>query len=257
LRFRDLGFRVARTSSQPAAAQAVAEVGKQDSPIQILNRRGLERQRGTPPSWILKEERTVLDRFRLVRGQETRLAWAREQRRQLAAGGQARKVSIAACQAQIDAFDNAIMESDQKIAALGPSVGNVTVDNYYNILVQQRNAIIGERRRLSAMINSFYQQGGDFEDQLRQFGKEVDNVEKSHPKLVEELRESLAEMNTRYEKLGEDEEIKKALSDLSATTKVKQRLGPSKELKDATKAVARAADSNRAETPAEKGRKKK
>jgi formylglycine-generating enzyme required for sulfatase activity len=257
LKFRDLGFRVARTSNEPAPAQAVAKVGKQDSPIQILNQRALERQRGNSPTWILKQERAVLDRFRLVRDQETRLAWAREQRRQLAVGGQARQVSIAACQAQIDALDNAILESDEKIAALGPSVGNVTVDNYYNILVRQRNAIIGERRRLSAMINSFYQQDGAFEEQLRQFGNEVDNVQKSHPKLVEELRESLAEINTRYESLSEDEEIKKALSDLSATTKVKQKLGPSKELNDVMRAVARAADSHRVETPTEKARKKR
>jgi methyl-accepting chemotaxis protein len=162
---------------------------------------------------------------------------------------------IAACQAQIDALDGQITQIDQQLAALGPSVGNATADNYHNILVRQLNTMVGEQRRLGTMINGFSQQGGDFQEQLRQFGKEVDDMEDSHRKVVEELRESVAEINTRYEELGADEEIAKALSDLSATTKVKQRLGPSRELKDATTALARAAGSNRARTPTKKGRK--
>ena len=86
---------------------------------------------------------------------------------------------------------------------------------YHNLLVQQHNAMVGEQRRLGTMINSFYQQGGDFQEQLRQFGKEVEKLEKSHRQTVEELRDSLAEINKRYEELGADKEIAKALSDLS------------------------------------------
>jgi formylglycine-generating enzyme required for sulfatase activity len=255
LRFRDLGFRVARTSSEGPPAQAVAESEKEDSPSQILKKRGLERQRGTPSTWILKDEAAVLYRFRFVRDQETRLAWGRVQQRQLTAGGQTRQASIAACQARIDALDSEITQFDQKIAELGPSIGNATTDHYHNLLVQQRNDMVAEQRRLSRMINSFHQEGGGFEDQLRQFGTEVENMETSQRKAVEELRDSVAEINTRYGGLGADEEIAKALSDLFAVIKVEQRLGPSKELKDVTKAVARAAGRNRAGTATEKGRK--
>jgi methyl-accepting chemotaxis protein len=254
-RYRDLGFRVARTSSEAPPAQADADRGQEDPPTQILRKRGLEWQRGTPPTWVLKEETAVLGRFRSVQAQETRLASARAQQRQLAAGGQTRQALIAACQAQIDALDRQITQIDQQLAALGPSVGNATADNYHNILVRQLNTMVGEQRRLGTMINSFSQQGGDFQEQLRQFGKEVDDMEDSHRQAVEELRGAVAEINTRYQELGADEEIAKALSDLSATTKVKQRLGPSRELKDATTALARAAGSSRARTPTKKGRK--
>ena len=127
---------------------------------------------------------------------------------------------------------------------------------YHNLLVEQHNAMVGEQRRLGTMISSFYQEGGDFQEQLRQFGKEVEKLEKSHGQTVEELRDSLAEINKRYEELGADKEIAKALSDLSEMRKVKQRLGPSRELKDATKAVTGAAGRNRAGTPTKQGRKK-
>ena len=127
---------------------------------------------------------------------------------------------------------------------------------YHNLLVQQHNAMVGEQRRLNTMMNSFYQQGGDFQEQLRQLGKEIEKLEKSHRQNVEELRDLLAEINKRYEELDADEEIAKALSDLSTKIKVKQRIVPSKELRDATKAVTGGAGRNRAGTPTKQGRKK-
>ena len=117
--------------------------------------------------------------------------------------------------------------------------------------------MVGEERRLNTIINSFYQQGGDFQEQLRQFGKEIETMEKSHRQTVEELRDSVAEINKRYEELGADQEIAKALSELSAKIKANQRLGPSRELKEAAKALTRPANSNRAGAPAQHGRKKK
>jgi TolA-binding protein len=116
--------------------------------------------------------------------------------------------------------------------------------------------MLGERRRLNTMMNSFFQQGGDFQEQLRQLGKEIEKLEKSHRQNVEELRDLLEEINKHYEELEADEEIAKALSDLSSKIKVKQRIVPSKELRDATKAVTGGAGRNRAGTSTKQGRKK-
>jgi formylglycine-generating enzyme required for sulfatase activity len=272
-RYRDLGFRVARTSNEAPPAQVVADRGQgdapaeggredspadrgqEDSPTQTLKKRGIERQRGTPSSWVLKDETAVLGRFRSVQAEQTRLASARAQQRQLAAGGQTSQALIAACQTQIDAIDGQITQIDQQLAALGPSIGNATADNYHNLLTQQHNALVREQRRLSTMINSFSRQGGDVQEQLRQFSEEVEAMEDLHRQAVEELRDAVAEINTRYEELGADDEVTKALSELSATTKLKQRLGPSRELKDATTALARAAGGNRVRTPTKKVRK--
>jgi hypothetical protein len=162
---------------------------------------------------------------------------------------------IAAYQAQIDGSDIQITQIDQQLAALGPSIGNATADNYHNLLVQKRNTIVAEQRRLSTMINNLSQQGGNFQEQAREFDKEVKDREDSYRQAVEELRESFGEINKRYEELGRDEGIAKALADLSAGTKARQKVGPSKELKDAISALARAGVSSPASVRTKKGRK--
>jgi methyl-accepting chemotaxis protein len=234
----------------------VEDDGKEDSPTQTLKKRGLVRLRGTPSTWVLREETAVLDRLRLAQAQETRLNWGREQQRKLAEGSQSRQAFIAAFQAQLDALEAEITGIDGKLAE-NPFMGQGMAAYYHNLLVQQHNAMVGEERRLNTIINSFYQQGGDFQEQLRQFGKEIETMEKSHRQTVEELRDSVAEINKRYEELGADQEIAKALSELSAKIKANQRLGPSRELKEAAKALTRPANSNRAGAPAQHGRKKK
>ena len=256
LRFRDLGFRIAQTSNEPPLEPIVEDDGKEDPPTRILKKRGLVRVRGTPSTWVLREETAVLDRFRLVKAQERRLDWGREQHEQLAGGSRSRQAFIASCQAQMDALDREITELDQKLAE-NPFIGNGIAANYHNLLVQQHNAMVGDQRRLNTIMNSFYQQGGDFQEQLRQFGKEVETTEKSHRKTIAELRDSIAEINKRYEELGADQEIAKALLELSAVIKVNQKLGPSKELKDANQALTRAIGGNGAGTATKLGRKKK
>jgi formylglycine-generating enzyme required for sulfatase activity len=256
-RFRDLGFRVARTSGEAPSPPPVEDRGPEGSPTQVLKERGLEwKPRGTPPCWVLEEESAVLARFRSVQAQEKRLDGARTQLRQLAAGGQNRRALIAAWQAQSDAIDGEITGIDQELDKLGAPANNAPGLQYHNLLVQRHTALLGQRRRLGAMINSLSPQGGDFQEQLRQFGEEVEAMGDSHRKAVEELRDAVAEIKTRYEELAADEEVAKALSGLSATTtKVPQRLGPSRDLKEVIKALDRTAGGNRAGTPAKKGRK--
>jgi formylglycine-generating enzyme required for sulfatase activity len=256
LRFRDLGFRVARTSNEPPLEPIVEDDGKEDSPTQTLKKRGLVRLRGTPSTWVLREETAVLDRLRLAQAQQARLNWGREQQPKLAEGSQSRQAFIAALQAQLNGLEAQMTEIDRKLAE-NPFVGQGMAAYYHNLLVQQHNAMVGEERSLNTIINSFYQQGGDFQEQLRRFGKEIETMEKSCRQTVEELRDSVAEINKRYEELGSDQEVAKALSELSAKIKANQRLGPSRELKEATKALTRPANSNRAGAPAQHVRKKK
>jgi hypothetical protein len=244
----------ARAQEAPPPAQNAGDRGQEASAAQILKKRGLERQRGTPSNWVLKDEAALLNRFRSVQDQYKRLASAYAAQNQFATGGRNRQVMIAAYQAQIDAGDAQTAQIDQQLAALGPSAGNATADNYHNLLVQNRNTIVGEQRRLGTMINNLSQQGGDFPEQLRQFDKEVKDQEASYRQAVEELRESLGEIIKRYEELGNDEEFAKALSDLSAMIKAKQKVGPTKALKDVMSWLARADGSNRARTATKKGR---
>ena len=255
LRFRDLGFRVARTSNEAPLEPVVEDDGKQDSFTQILEKRGLVRLRRTPSTWILKEEIDVLARVRLVRAQERGWIGACAQQRQFAEGSQSRQAFIAACQAQSTPSTGSSQRSIEKLAE-NPFMGTGMAAYYHNLLVQQHNSILGEQRRLNTMMNSFYQQGGDLQEQLRQFGKELDKMEKWHLQTVEELRDWLAEINKRYEMLTADEEIATTLSDLTTQIIVKQRIVPSKELKDVTKALTGGGGRSRAGTPTKQGRKK-
>jgi formylglycine-generating enzyme required for sulfatase activity len=254
-RFRDLGFRVAMTGGDPSLAKNATNGEKANSPADILSQRGLECLRGTPQTWILREEVAVLGRFRLARDQEAQLSWGRAQRRELAEGSQSRQAFRAACQTQIDTLDNKITEID-RVLDQNPFFGTGIAANYHNLLVQEHNALVSERRRLGTMMSSFYQQGGDLQGQLRQFGNDLESLEKSHRQTVAELRDSVAEITKRYDELGADKEIAKALSELPTTRKVKQILGPSRLLKDAIKAVTHAVGGDQAGTPTDQGRKK-
>jgi hypothetical protein len=252
-RYRDLGFRVARTSNKAPLAKADADGGKDDSPTRILEKRGLVRPRGTASNWILKEEIDVLARFRLVRAQEKQLDWGREQYNALAAGSRSRQAFIEECDARINALRGMRSEVDRLLAD-NPFMGTGIAAYYHNLLVQQHNALLAEYERLVTMRGNFFRDGGDFQEQLRQFGKELEKMEKWHVQTFEELRDWLAEINKRYEMLGADDEIATALSDLSTPTK--QRIVPSKELRDATQAVTGGAGRIRVEKPNKQGQKR-
>jgi hypothetical protein len=207
----------------------------------ILKDHGLERQRGAASSWVLAEEATVLKRFRMAKELAGKLAAAREAQQDLEMGGHDPRALAAFYQAQIDMGDARISEIDRQLASLGPSVGNVTVDNWHNLLVQERNAIVGEQRRLQTMIGNLFRQGGAFQQQKRQFHSDVAALQDSSRKAVDELRRSVEKIFMQYAELGKDGEIAKALADLSAATRMRQKLGPSNDLQ----AAARWLDSSR------------
>jgi methyl-accepting chemotaxis protein len=217
-----------------------AASGDDIRPAQVLKNYGLERQRGSTSSWSLAVEADVLKKFRVAKGLGEQLAAAQEAQQQLAMGGQDPRGMIDALQGQIDLGDARIAEIDQQLASLGPSVGNVTVDNWHNLLVQERNAIVGQQRRLATMIGNLARQGGGFEQQKWEFNGEVGRLRDSYRQAVDELRRSVDKILKNYAKLDKDAEVTKALADLSASTRSKQKLGPSRELQGVLKWLDRA-----------------
>jgi hypothetical protein len=203
--------------------------GQEIPPARILKNHGLERKRGSASSWIHAEEATVLRKFRTAKALTQKLGAAREAQQQLEMAGQNPQALIAFYQAQIDLGDARTSEIDRQLASLGPSVGNVTVDNWHNLLVQERNAIIGEQRRLQTVINDIARQGGAFREQKRQFHGEMAGLQDSYRQAIDELRNAVDKMHKKYAELGTDSEITKALADLSAATHFKQKLGPSRD----------------------------
>jgi clan AA aspartic protease (TIGR02281 family) len=80
------------------------------------------------------------------------------------------------------------------------------------------------------------------------FNAKVAHLQESFMGSVIELRKSVDEIMAKYADLDKKGEITKALVDLSASSKTKQKLGPSKEILDATKQLKDFEQSVKSET---------
>ena len=153
----------------------------------------------------------------------------------LETGNQNPQVLIDNYRQQIDWLDQRIGAYDQELANLGPSGGNQAANVYHNLLVQERNVIVSEQRRLVGLINNLGSQRGQFQELKQQFNGEVARLRESYMQAIGDLRKSVDEITAKYAELNGKEEVAKALKDLSASTKTKQKLGPSKDLASAIK----------------------
>jgi hypothetical protein len=205
-------------------------LGQSLEPTRVLKDRALKREHGKPSSWILQDEEDVLKRVRSLKSMAERLACARETRQELVAGAAEPGALIAACQAQIDMGDARISEIDRQLAGIGPSVGNITVDNWHNLLVQERNSILGEQRRLNGLINGVARQEGALERQQRQSDEAIESLAVAFRNRVDELRTAVDKVLKRYATLADDEEISRALARLAKSQQTRQNFGPSREL---------------------------
>jgi hypothetical protein len=196
----------------------------------VLKDRGLKREHGKASSWILPDEEDVLKRVRSLKSMAERLTSAREARQELSAGVAEPGAFIAACQTQIDLGDARISDIDRQLAGIGPSVGNITVDNWHNLLVQERNSIVGEQRRLNGLMSGVARQGGALERQQRQFDEDIESMAVALRNKVDELRTAVDKVLKKYAKLAADEEISRALAELSGSQRSRQNLGPSRDL---------------------------
>jgi clan AA aspartic protease (TIGR02281 family) len=98
------------------------------------------------------------------------------------------------------------------------------------------------------MISTLNNQTGQFEELKKQFNAEVAQTRESFMQAVGDLRKSVDEATANYAELDGKEEVTKALKDLSASARIKQKLGPSKEFSNAIKWLARSEGSVQKET---------
>ena len=84
------------------------------------------------------------------------------------------------------------------------------------MLVQERNALVTEQRRLSTLINNLANQRGQFQELKQQFNGEVARLRESYMQAISDLRKSVDEIMAKYAELNGKEEVAKALKDLSS-----------------------------------------
>jgi hypothetical protein len=80
------------------------------------------------------------------------------------------------------------------------------------------------------MIDNLARQGTAVEQQRQDFNYDLGRLRESYRDTVEDLRKAIDKIQKNYAKLEQRPEVAKALADLSASTRLKQKLGPSKEL---------------------------
>jgi clan AA aspartic protease (TIGR02281 family) len=238
-----LGLALFLTFLDPGAACAALrdDVG----PVRILKNYGIERQRGSASAWSLVGEATVLKKYRYAKGLAEQLAAAHQQQ-QFNMDDQNPRAMIDYYQGQIDMRDARIAEIDKLLPQFVGAGGNLIV--IHNILVQERNTLGGEQSRLQTMINNVLRQGNMNQNQKEQFNREVALMRESFVNAVEDLHDSVSDIQEKYDELGKKTEIKKALADLTASSRSSQKLGPSKELRIAIKWLERTRGSVQSET---------
>ncbi len=206
-------------------------------PQEVLKNNNLKRSAGS--TWVLAREDVILKDVRRARSLSAQLSSAQQQQRALEMGDQNPQVLIDNYRQQLDWLSQSIGAYDQELANLGSTGGNQAGAVYRNMLVNERNALVAQQNRLSNLINNLGDQRGQFQEQKQQFYAEVAQLREAYVQVVSDLRTAVDEITAKYAEVSTKEEVSKALKQLSASSRIKQKLGPSKDLTAAIKWLAR------------------
>jgi clan AA aspartic protease (TIGR02281 family) len=230
LRFAVLTFSL--SAFQTAVAQA-----QELQPVEVLREKGLGRTSGS--TWILADEAVILRDVKRAKVLATQLRIAQQQQQALEMGNQNPQVLIDNCRQQIDWLDQRISAYDHELGNVGPPTGIRAADMYYNSLVQERNALVFEQRRLGTLIRNLAEGRGQFQEQKQQFNAEVARLREAYMESVDNLRKSVDDITAKYAALKGNQSVAKALKAISPSLGVQQKLGPSNDLASAIKWLAR------------------
>jgi clan AA aspartic protease (TIGR02281 family) len=219
---------------------------KQQAPADVLKNQGLKRSPGA--TWVVAGEAVFLKGVRRAQGLSKQLQIAQQQQQALEMGNQNPQVLINNYRQQIESLDQTIAAYDQQLDNMGPPSGNQAATVYHNMVVQERNAYVTEQNRLRRVINQLADQRGQFQDMKKQFNVEVAQVRESYMQAFSGLRTAVDEITSKYAEVSKNEDVAKALKELSASSRIKQKLGPSKDFTSAIKWLGRFEGSVQSET---------
>jgi predicted aspartyl protease len=218
-------------SSTATLAARAQEIG----PTEHLKSRGLNRPRASSQTWIVAGEARVLKNCRAAKGLLNQLAIAQNQEQAIELGDHDRKAMIDAYRAQISQLDQQVSAIDQELTNLGPPAGQAAADVARNLLQRELNAIIREQRRLGMLMRNLSDPKDMVGAEKKQIAKEVGRLRGTFVQVIDELRESVPKVQKEYADCAKDTAIQQALANLSASSKSKQKLGPSSEFQAAVK----------------------
>ncbi len=225
-----------------------ATTTRADDPVaaEVLKTQGLKSSARS--IWILPGETPILRKVKQLGDLSRQLRAAQMQQQELEMGTQNPQVLIASYREQVKALEQRIDQYDLELANFGPTMGNNALIIQRNLLVDERNVVVLEQRRLVALINKIADDKQQFQEMKQQFTTELARRREAYTQGIEEIRKSVDELTAKYAELNGTDTIKKALEDLSRSTKSKQKLGPSKALEDAIVQLKRFESSVKSET---------
>ena len=215
----------------PAATRA-QEKETPPSGAGVLTGRNLTKAPGS--TWVVENETTILKAFKDAQSLTARLKRGEAQLADVESGNQDPKAIVQSYREQVAMLGQQLMAVDQQIRQLAWAPVGAS-DLARNMLNQQRGSITREQGRLNAEINNINTQGPEFEKQKLQFTGEIEKLRKEKKEAVDSLHESVDKAMAKYAELEKDEPVVKALAELSKETKIKQKLGPSRDLLNVVK----------------------
>jgi len=202
--------------------------------IRVLKSQGIQRKEKSASIWVLSREEEVLRRFGNAKYQSRVLAETQVTIQRLEMGDLNPQAMIDHCQGQIALREARIAQIDQEIIPNSFASGGIA-GNYYNILVNQRNALVAEQRQFYAMIDGMAGQRGALRQQLTQLQGELGRQREQLLKAIEDLHDVVTEVTEKYAAISKSQEVAKAIAELSATRMGEQKVEHSKGFQNAVR----------------------
>lgn len=244
--WRILGMAILATSLQNVAVRSQESPPAEPGPDVILKNHELKRS-GT--TWVLPGEAAVLKDLRDAKDLYRQVAEGMGQQQQLEYGAEGRRGMIQQLREQTELLSQQISQRDQELENLNFPGGNNLIQQQRDQVNRQRQLLVAESNRVINQLNSMQEQSKDQDqEQKLQLHTEVGQSREKFMQAILDLRKSVDEIKGKYDELAKNTEVTKALDALSAASKSKQRLGPSKALRDAIKLLEKAEGSVQSDT---------
>jgi clan AA aspartic protease (TIGR02281 family) len=230
-----------------ARAQAPPAPAGGPRPEEALKGHDLKRS-GTV--WVLPEEAAILREFRDARSILREVGEGMAQQQEMESGAQDRKGLTQQLRDRSDLLGAQVSQLRQQLDALVvPPGGNNFVVLQRNQVAQQIDALNAENNRVINQLNALQEQAKDQDqDKKLQLNAEVAERREKYMQSLLDLRKSVDAITAKYQELGKLPDVTSALETLSAASRSKQRLGPSKALAEAIKLLAKSEGSVKSET---------
>ncbi|WP_076349946.1 retropepsin-like aspartic protease family protein [Paludisphaera borealis] len=199
----------------------------------------LKRSGGT---YVLPEEAKVLKSIKELAALHQKVGEGLDYLNMIEAGAEERKAYLEELSQNYQASQQQIQAFDQEIAQIEQAgVNSIVMNAQRNQIVAQRNSVVATSNQMAERLNSLRRMDRDT-DQKHQVLGEVTQRREQFLEAMLELRRLVDATLAKYQGLAKDDEIVRALNDVSTASKskIKYKLGPSRDFLAAVQRLEKA-----------------